>query len=79
MRYRLVYGRGIRGVLRCNEYTQGTCVSLRKDTIDSLLVVNGAISLELDEDGWWDEGNDPLEDIDGESNLSPLGAQYGQV
>jgi hypothetical protein len=79
MRYRLVYGRGIRGALRCNGHAQGTCVSLKKDTIDNFLVVDGAISLELDEDGWWDESNDPLEDIDGENNLSPLGAQYGQV
>jgi len=55
-------------------FHQGTCVSI-KNTIDSLSAINGAISLGLDEDS----DNDPMEDIDGENKLSPLGAQYCQV
>ena len=33
----------------------------------------------LHEDGGWDDGNDPLEDMNNENNVSPVGAQYGQV
>ena len=75
------FGKGGLGLIfpftLCDEmgtFHQGTCVSI-KNTLDSLSAINGAISLGLDEDS----DNDPMEDIDGENKLSPLGAQYCQM